>query len=220
MRKPLAYSAAVAAVVLVAVMVLWPSQAAQDRPPGDWAAAEAPPPTTGPAERTGGQEPGTTSTTADPAAVDLYLSTWRDAEYSAAFDAFQAAEQAEADRLAAIEAQAEADRQAEAARQAAATTTTTAAPAPAPAPAAAAAYGSGACGGDLPPCYVMMRESGGNITAQNPTSTASGKWQFIDSTWAGFGGYAKARYAPESVQDAKARQLWAGGAGCSHWSAC
>lgn len=79
---------------------------------------------------------------------------------------------------------------------------------------------SGACGGDLPPCYVMMRESGGNITAQNPTSTASGKWQFLDSTWQGYGGYAKARYAPESVQDAKARQLWAGGRGCSHWSAC
>lgn len=94
---------------------------------------------------------------------------------------------------------------------------TTAAPAPAPAP---AQYGSGACGGDLPPCYVMMRESGGNITAQNPTSTASGKWQFLDSTWGGYGGYAKARYAPESVQDERARQLWAGGRGCSHWSAC
>jgi muramidase (phage lysozyme) len=66
----------------------------------------------------------------------------------------------------------------------------------------------------------MMRESGGNITAQNPTSTASGKWQFINSTWAGFGGYAEAWMAPESVQDDKARQLWAGGSGCGHWSAC
>lgn len=84
----------------------------------------------------------------------------------------------------------------------------------------AAAYPSGLCGGDLPPCYVMRRESGGNITAQNPSSTASGKWQFLDSTWAGYGGYAKARYAPEKTQDAKARQLWAGGRGCSHWSAC
>jgi hypothetical protein len=96
------------------------------------------------------------------------------------------------------------------------------APPPAPAPEAptTANYGSGACGGSLPPCYVMMRESGGDITAQNPTSTASGKWQFLDSTWAGYGGYAKARYAPEHVQDAKAAALWAGGAGCSHWSAC
>lgn len=83
-----------------------------------------------------------------------------------------------------------------------------------------ASYGSGACGGALPPCYVMMRESGGSLTAQNPTSTASGKWQFLDSTWAGYGGYSRAMYAPESVQDAKAAALWAGGAGCSHWSAC
>jgi hypothetical protein len=97
-------------------------------------------------------------------------------------------------------------------------TTTTAPPAPAPAP--AAEQGSGRCGGDLPPCYIMMRESGGNIRAQNPSSTASGKWQFLNSTWAGYGGYAEAWMAPESVQDAKARELWAGGAGCSHWSAC
>ena len=82
------------------------------------------------------------------------------------------------------------------------------------------AYPHGLCGGDLPPCYVMWRESRGDITAQNPHSTASGKWQFLDSTWAGYGGYAKARYAPEKVQDDKARLLWAGGRGCSHWSAC
>lgn len=98
------------------------------------------------------------------------------------------------------------------------TTTTTAPPAPAPAP--VAEQGTGRCGGDLPPCYVMMRESGGNIRAQNPSSSASGKWQFISSTWAGYGGYAEAYLAPESVQDAKARELWAGGAGCGHWSAC
>lgn len=84
----------------------------------------------------------------------------------------------------------------------------------------AAQQGTGRCGGDLPPCYVMMRESGGNIRAKNPSSSASGKWQFLDSTWAGFGGYARASQAPESVQDAKARALWAGGAGCSHWNAC
>ncbi len=94
------------------------------------------------------------------------------------------------------------------------------APAPSPSPAPVAEQGTGRCGGDLPPCYVMMRESGGNIRAQNPTSSASGKWQFIRSTWAGFGGYAEAYLAPESVQDAKARILWAGGAGCGHWSAC
>jgi hypothetical protein len=78
--------------------------------------------------------------------------------------------------------------------------------------------GSGRCGGDLPPCSVMQRESGGNIRAQNPSSSASGKWQFIDSTWNGYGGYASAADAPEAVQDAKARELWAGGAGCGHWT--
>lgn len=80
--------------------------------------------------------------------------------------------------------------------------------------------GSGACGGNLPPCYVMMRESRGSLTAKNPSSTASGKWQFLDSTWAGYGGYAHASDAPESVQDARAAQVWAGGSGCSNWSAC
>lgn len=85
---------------------------------------------------------------------------------------------------------------------------------------AQSSYKSGQCGGDLPPCYVMMRESRGNITAQNPRSTASGKWQFLDSTWGRYGGYAKARYAPERVQDARARDLWNHGRGCSHWNAC
>ena len=76
---------------------------------------------------------------------------------------------------------------------------------------------TGRCGGDLPPCCVMNRESGGNIRAQNPSSSASGKWQFVNGTWNNFGGYPTAASAPESVQDAKARQLWAGGAGASHW---
>lgn len=79
---------------------------------------------------------------------------------------------------------------------------------------------SGRCGGNLPPCYVMNRESGGSLTAENPVSTASGKWQFLDSTWAGYGGYSHASQAPESVQDARAAELWASGSGCSHWSAC
>lgn len=82
---------------------------------------------------------------------------------------------------------------------------------------AAASPGGGRCGGGLPPCCVMNRESGGNIRAQNPSSSASGKWQFLDSTWNGYGGYSSAAQAPESVQDAKARELWAGGSGASHW---
>lgn len=84
----------------------------------------------------------------------------------------------------------------------------------------AATYPPGQCGGSLPPCWVMMRESRGDIRAENPRSSASGKWQFIDSTWAGYGGYRHASHAPEKVQDDKARLVWADGRGCSHWSAC
>lgn len=78
----------------------------------------------------------------------------------------------------------------------------------------------GPCGGDLPPCYVKNRESHGDYAAKNPRSTASGAWQFLDSTWAGYGGYARASDAPPEVQDERAAQLWAGGAGCRAWSAC
>lgn len=97
-------------------------------------------------------------------------------------------------------------------------------PTPAPAYRAPApqwsSEGLGNCGGDLPPCFVKFRESRGDYSAQNPTSSASGAWQFLDSTWNGFGGYARAIDAPPAVQDEAARQLWNGGAGCSHWSAC
>jgi len=79
----------------------------------------------------------------------------------------------------------------------------------------------GACGGSLPPCAVMERESGGNLTVYNTEgSGASGKWQALGSTWNGYGGYANAADAPESVQDDFARQLWDNGRGCSHWAAC
>lgn len=96
--------------------------------------------------------------------------------------------------------------------------------------------GALACGGSLPPCWVMRVESrsaaypgGGDPRVWNGGcydgpcrggSWASGKWQFMPSTWGGYGGYANAADAPVSMQDAKARLTWAGGAGCSHWSAC
>lgn len=123
----------------------------------------------------------------------------------------------------------------EAARTTTTTTTTTTLTPTATAPPPAAGPSTGRCGGDLPPCSIMQRESGGDPRIWNgvcyaPTgwtgnspcgsSSASGKWQFVRGTWAGFGGYLNAADAPESVQDAKARQVWAGGRGCSHWDAC
>jgi hypothetical protein len=96
-----------------------------------------------------------------------------------------------------------------------------------------------ACGGDLPPCSIVRRESkfdlriwngpGGGCYApfgyrgsSSPCggSTASGKFQFIRRTWNGYGGYVNAADAPATVQNAKAREVWAHGRGCSHWSAC
>jgi hypothetical protein len=58
---------------------------------------------------------------------------------------------------------------------------------------------------------IRTKESGGNYGAQNPTSTASGAYQFIDSTWQsltakyGIGtNYPKAKLAPPEIQDAVA----------------
>ena len=60
--------------------------------------------------------------------------------------------------------------------------------------------------------------------AHNPTSTASGSWQFLRSTWNNYHGYSEAAAAPQSVQDAFARKVldeqgttpWAASAAC--WS--
>jgi Transglycosylase-like domain len=80
------------------------------------------------------------------------------------------------------------------------------------------------CGGALPPCWVLQRESRGDYGAVNPTGcsgrTCGGAWQFDPRTWDSYGGYARAEDAPPDVQDAKAVELWAGGDGCSHWNAC
>jgi hypothetical protein len=57
---------------------------------------------------------------------------------------------------------------------------------------------------------VRRHESGGNYQAKNPVSTASGAYQFLDSTWrtmsarAGHSGWGSARHAPPHVQDAVA----------------
>jgi len=73
--------------------------------------------------------------------------------------------------------------------------------------------------GTCTPTGIFYAESGGNWTAQNRSSTASGGYQYLDSTWAGHRGYVKARHAPPWVQWERFGQTWAGGAGRSHWAA-
>lgn len=63
-------------------------------------------------------------------------------------------------------------------------------------------------------------ESGGDYNAENPTSSASGKYQVLSGTWNGYGGYARASDAPPEVQEAQAAQLYDGGRGSSHWAQC
>lgn len=85
------------------------------------------------------------------------------------------------------------------------------------------AMSSGRCGGDLPSCAIMECESGGDARAHNPASSAAGKWQIIDATWASTeaganSGVSSAADASESVQDAAAKEIYAGGAGRSQWT--
>jgi hypothetical protein len=110
------------------------------------------------------------------------------------------------------------------------TTTTTAPARPSPRPpvvSAAAAtspekYAPGPCGGwdatiaaHFPAeqiakaCSVMMCESRGNPTAENPRSSASGLWQFLSSTWESTTGTpAPASSYSADVQTAAAATLW------------
>ena len=65
---------------------------------------------------------------------------------------------------------------------------------------------------------IREAESGGDYRAENPTSSASGAWQFIDSTWESVTGLpAPASAYSRRVQDKAALELWAGGAGAGHW---
>lgn len=64
---------------------------------------------------------------------------------------------------------------------------------------------------------IAKYESGGNPTAQNPNSSASGLYQFVDGTWGNYKGYSRAMYAPVSVQTERFYQVWDGGRGASQW---
>lgn len=64
---------------------------------------------------------------------------------------------------------------------------------------------------------IAKYESGGNPRAQNPHSSASGLFQFIDGTWNYFGGYARAMYAPVAIQLQKFYIVWNGGRGAGNW---
>lgn len=65
---------------------------------------------------------------------------------------------------------------------------------------------------------IAKYESGGNPRAQNPHSSASGLFQFIDGTWRAITGRSdRAKDAPVSVQIAAFYKLWNGGKGAHHW---
>jgi murein DD-endopeptidase MepM/ murein hydrolase activator NlpD len=54
---------------------------------------------------------------------------------------------------------------------------------------------------------IRAMESGGDYAVSITTSTASGAYAFLDTSWGGFGGYARAKDAPPSVQDTKAAEM-------------
>lgn len=54
---------------------------------------------------------------------------------------------------------------------------------------------------------IRSVESSNNYGAVNSDSGANGAYQFMDTTWNGYGGYSRAADAPASVQDEHARQL-------------
>jgi peptidoglycan hydrolase CwlO-like protein len=75
----------------------------------------------------------------------------------------------------------------------------------------------GPSGGWAIPYAIVLCESGGQNLPPN-SAGASGYYQIIPSTWAGFGGTGPAAYlASKAEQDAVATRIWNGGAGASNW---
>lgn len=94
-------------------------------------------------------------------------------------------------------------------------TTTTMAPPPPP-PTTTTPHEHRPAAGTL--AKIAECESGGDYRAKNPRSTASGKYQVLDSTWDGFGGYRRASDAPPEVQERWASEAFAK-AGTRPWAA-
>lgn len=66
---------------------------------------------------------------------------------------------------------------------------------------------------------IRWCESRDDYRAENPVSSASGGFQFVDSTWEWVTGLPSpaSRY-PADVQDAAFLELWDDGVGASHWA--
>ena len=96
------------------------------------------------------------------------------------------------------------------------------APVPQPAPVVTTTPPPPPTGEGLPAILITIRgcESGHDYTARNPRSSASGAFQFIDSTWRAYGDsrWPRAYLAPRDVQDAAALRLYRD-SGTSPWNA-
>jgi murein DD-endopeptidase MepM/ murein hydrolase activator NlpD len=70
------------------------------------------------------------------------------------------------------------------------------------------ALACGVAAGPVEPILATIRtlESSGNYQAKSAGSSASGAYQFLDTTWNGYGGYTHAAAAPPTIQDAKATE--------------
>lgn len=80
-------------------------------------------------------------------------------------------------------------------------------------PAATVGYSGG---GGYQSC-VIAHESGGDLTAQNPTSTASGLYGFLDTTWTSVTGLPGAAKDYSAAQQTAAFQKLYAEAGTSPW---
>jgi hypothetical protein len=74
-------------------------------------------------------------------------------------------------------------------------------------------FSCGAHGRFAVPCHIVQAESRFNCTAQNPSSTAYGYYQLLDTWWGHLG-----RKPTCEEQHRIAARLWDAGNGVSHWA--